>query len=119
MSAIFDKLLATQPSERTVESAGGEVLVRGMKTSKRLELQTQATSSRDKIDNAKFQSLLLSACCLDPKTEDPIEPDWREWDKIDSGVAAPLVVAVAEVIGLDDDKTKTLISAKKSDTTES
>lgn len=119
MSAIFDKLLETPPSERVVESAGGEVLVRGMKTSERLKLQTQSTSSRGKIDNAKFQSLLLSACCLDPETEDPIEPDWREWDKIDSGVAAPLVVAVAEVIGLDDDETKALISAKKLDTTES
>jgi hypothetical protein len=114
--SIFENLKKTPAAERIVSLGSETVLVRGLKRSQKNELQNEATSSRGKLNGVKYEGLLLAACCLDPKTNDPIQPDYREWD-LPQHLCGPLVSAIIEVNGLDDEEAKTLV--KKSDTTES
>lgn len=115
MSKIFEKLKAAAQSERTVELEGETIVVKGLKRSERNRIQTEATSARGKLNGVLFEAMLLAACCYD-KAGEYIQPDYRDWD-LQSHITGPLVAAVVEVNGLDDEEVKALV--KKSDTTPS
>lgn len=114
--SIFDNLKNAGVEERTVEISGQKILVRGLKRSEKNQLHTEATSSKGKFDGVKWEALMLAACCLDPDTNEPIQPDYREWD-LPAYICGPLVAAVIQVNGLDEDEAKALV--KKSDSTPS
>ena len=113
MSGIFSELKKAKPAEETLTVAGQEILVRGIMRSKRYEAQLQATAPNGDIDNNRFESTLLALCCLDPKSEQPIQIDYREWDLAEH-IIEPLVRVVQRVNGLAGDDSATV---KKSDTT--
>lgn len=112
MSTIFNKLKAQKPAEETIAVGGETVLVRGLKRSKRQELLLECMAPNGKADNERFEAELAAACCLDPKSQQPIQVDWREWD-LESYIFEPLIKAVGRVNGLDNDNEA---AAKKSDT---
>ena len=113
MSGIFSELTKAKPAEETITLAGQTILARGLFRSKRHEAQLDATAPNGDIDNNRFESTLLALCCLDPKTEQPIQIDYREWDLAEH-IIEPLVRVVQRVNGLVDTSEA---DVKKSDTT--
>lgn len=111
--SLLEKLKAHKPKEKTVTVEGDDYLVVGLGRVRKNALLNDS-QLKGKLDGATLESNLLAACVCDPSTREPLMPLPGEWD-IPSHIAAPLVAACIEVLGLDSDESKVL--EKKSEET--
>lgn len=104
--SLRDKLKAYKPRETTVEIDGDAFLVRGLGRIRKNELVDKC-SAKGKLDNEKLESMLLAECVCDPATGELVMSDPADWD-VPSHVSGPLVKAVLEVCGFDNDEARQL-----------
>ena len=109
MSDLFAKLKRMQPARRVVDYGGLSFLVQGISQMDKNSIMAECTSSKTgRLDGGKAEQRLLAACVRDPKTEELVQPDYREWD-IAADAAAPLIRAVIQVCNLDEDEVDELV----------
>ena len=103
-----EKLLAKQRPQRRLTIDGDEYLVVGLTRVERADVMAQTRGDDGKIDSQELERLLLSRCVHDPENGQALlfaDVERASWDRVPAIIVAPLVAAVIELNGLDNQDT--------------
>lgn len=116
MTTTWEQIKNRPVKTITLDADGVELTVRGMLRSQKNELVAHSTNKKGDVDHVALEGRFLAYCVCESGTSNPVQPDFRMWADVPADFSSPLVKAVREVCGLDEDDL-VRVAEKKSDTT--